>query len=128
VGQVLGVEVERVVAEGGCRFASPDNPETASLGISQGELAAIGGIDGAKAGVTTVVEGEAEDLTGVGDAAFVVVGPTFGGTTPTGGGAVALGSSFVQITVIPGPGATEDGVRTTTVDALTLIAEQAGRG
>jgi hypothetical protein len=128
VGQVLGVEVERVVAEGGCRFASPDNPETASLGISQSELAAIGGIDGAKAGIGTVVEGEVEDLPGVGDAAFVVVGPTFGGATPTGGGAVALGSSLVQITVIPGPGATEDDVRTTTVGALTLIAEQAGRG
>ncbi len=58
----------------------------------------------------------------------MIVGPTFGGTTPTGGGAVALGSSLVQITVIPGPDATEEDVRRTTVDALTLIAEQAGRG
>ena len=39
---------------------------------------------------------------------FVIVGPTFGGATPTGGGAVALGSSLVQITVIPGPDATEE--------------------
>lgn len=128
VGQVLGVEVERVVAQGGCRFSSPDDPATASIGISQGELAAMGGIDGAKAGIGTVVEGEVEDVPGVGDGAFVVVGPTFGGTTPTGGGAVALGSSLVQVTVIPGPGATEEQVRTTTVGALTLIAEQAGRG
>jgi len=128
VGRVLGVEVQRVVAQGGCRFASPDDPETTSLGISQGELAAIGGLDGARAGVGTVVEGEVEEVPAVGDGAFVVVGPTFGGTTPTGGGAVALGSSLVQVTVIPGPGATEEDVRTTTVRALTLIAEQTGRG
>ena len=127
VGQILGAAVEPVVADQGCRFASPDDPATTSLGISQGELAAIGGIDGAKAGIGTVVEGEVEDLPGVGDAAFVIVGPTFGGTTPTGGGAVALGSSLVQITVIPGPDATDEDVRRTTVDVLTLIAEQAGR-
>ena len=40
---------------------------------------------------------------------------------------MALGSSLVQITVIPGPDATEDDVRRTTVGVLTLIAEQAGR-
>jgi hypothetical protein len=34
----------------------------------------------------------------------------------------------VQITVIPGPDATDEDVRRTTVDVLTLIAEQAGRG
>ena len=127
VGPVLDAAVERVVAEGGCRFASPDDAEAASLGISQGELRALGGIDGAKAGITAVVEGEPQDVPDVGDGAFVVVGPTFGGTTTTGGGAVALGSSLIQITVIPAPGATEEQVRGTTVDVLTLIAEQAGR-
>ena len=127
VGRVLGTPVESVVAGQGCRFASPDDPDTTSLGISQGELAAIGGIDGAKAGIGAVVEGEVEDAPGVGDGAFVVVGPTFGGSTPTGGGAVSLGSSLIQITVLPGPGATEDDVRRTTVDVLALIAEQAGR-
>jgi hypothetical protein len=126
VGEILGAPVERVIAEKGCRFASPDDPDAASLGISQGELAALGGIDGSKAGITSVVEGDVEDVPGVGDAAFVVIGPTFGGSTLTGGGAVAVGSSLVQITVIPGPGATEDGVRTATVDVLTLIAEKAG--
>jgi hypothetical protein len=126
VGEILGAPVERVIAQKGCRFASPDDPDTASLGISQDELTALGGIDGSKAGISSVVEGDVEDVPGVGDAAFVVIGPTFGGTTLTGGGAVALGSSLVQITVIPGPDATEDGVRTVTVDVLTLIAEKAG--
>ena len=124
--EILGAPVERVIAEKGCRFASPDDPDTASLGISQDELTALGGIDGSKAGISSVVEGDVEDVSGVGDAAFVVIGPTFGGATLTGGGAVALGSSLVQITVIPGPDATEDDVRTATVDMLTLIAEKAG--
>ena len=126
VGAILGAPVERVVAENGCRFASPDDPDAVSLGISQDELAALGGIDGSKAGIGSVVEGEVTDVPGVGDAAFVVVGPTFGGTTLTGGGAVALGSSLVQITVIPGPDATAEAVQATTVDVLTLIAEKAG--
>ncbi len=105
-----------MVAEQGCRFASPDDPDAASLGISQDELAALGGIDGSKAGISSVVEGDVEDVPGVGDAAFVVIGPTFGGSTLTGGGGVALGSSLVQITVIPGPDATDDDVRRATVE------------
>jgi hypothetical protein len=125
VGRLLGTTVESVVAGQGCRFANPDDPATTSLGISQATLAAIGGIDGAKAGIGAVVDGEVEDVVGVGDGAFVVVGSTFGGSTPTGGGAVALGSSLVQITIIPGPGVTEDDVRRITVDVLTLIAEKA---
>lgn len=129
VGRLLGAEVEAVVADQGCRFASPDDPEATSLGISQGDLLALGGLDGARAGIGTVVEGKVEDLPGVGDGAFVVVGPTsFGGAEGvTGGGAVALGSSLVQITVLPGPEATRDDVRRTTVDVLTLIAEHAQR-
>jgi hypothetical protein len=127
VGRVLGAPVESVVAGQGCRFANPDDPDTTSLGINQVELAQVGGIDGAKTGIRAVVEGEAEDVDGVGDGAFVVVGPTFGGTTPTGGGAVALGSSLVQITVLPVAGATDEEVRRATVDALTLIAERARR-
>lgn len=127
VGQVLGTPVESTVAGQGCRFASPDDPDTTSLGISQGELAAIGGIDGAKAGIRAVVDGKVEDVADVGDGAFVVVGPAFGGATPTGGGALALGSSLVQITVLPGPDGTEDDVRRITVELLTLIAEKARR-
>ena len=127
VGKILGTDVKRVVAEGGCRFASPDDAAAASLGISQGTLRELGGIDGAKAGITAVVEGEPQDVPDVGDGAFVVVGPTFGGATRTGGGAVALGSSLVQITVIPEADASDEKLATTTVDLLTLIAEQAGR-
>lgn len=126
VGEVLGADVEATIGEEGCRFASPDDPDAASLGIVQGELAALGGIDGAKLGIGAVVEGEAEDLAGVGDGAFVVVGPAMSATL-TGAGAVALGPSLIQITVIPGPDATDDDVRRMTVGALTLIAERARR-
>ncbi len=125
VGQVLGAEVEATVGEGGCRFASPEDPDATSLGVVQGELKALGGLDGAESGITTVVDGEVEDLSGVGDGAFVVVGPAMNATL-TGAGAVAVGSSLLQITVIPGPDATEDDVRRTTVEALTLIAERTG--
>jgi hypothetical protein len=127
VGPVLGATVERVVAEGGCRFASKDDPDAASLGISQGDLSDLGGIDGAKAGIKAVVDGRVEGVPDVGDGAFVVVGPAFGADTPTGGGAVAIGTSLIQITVIPGPDASPDDVRATTVALLRLIAEKAGR-
>lgn len=126
VGKILGASVERLIAEQGCRFASPDDPEVASLGISQDELAALGGIDGSKAGIGSVIEGEVVDVPRVGDAAFVIIGSTFGGSTLTGGGAVALGSSLVQITVIPEPGSTAADVKATTVAVLSLIAKKAG--
>ena len=126
VGKILGAPVQRVLADQGCRFASPDDPDAASLGISQDDLTALGGIEGSKAGIASVVEGDVEDVPGVGDAAFVVIGATFGGSTPTGGGGLALGSSLVQITVIPSPEATRKDLRATTVNVLTLIAEKAG--
>lgn len=127
VGRILGAPVSRVVAEGGCRFASGDDPSAASLGISQGELRQLGGIEGARAGIRAIVKGKATELPDVGDAAFVVVGSALGGDSATGAGAVALGTSLIQITVIPAPEATVDDVRGTTVELLTLIAEQAGR-
>ena len=125
VGGVLGVEVVRAVADGGCRYANPERPDAASLGVSQGELRALGGLDGAKAGIRSVVKGPVEELPEVGDGALVVVGSAFGADTLTAGGAVALGTSLVQVTVIPAPGTTEEDLRAMTVQLLTLIAEKA---
>lgn len=126
VGEVLGAEVEATVDRSGCRFASTTAPEATSLGLVQSALSAVGGIDGAKAGIGAVVEGDVEDLSGVGDGAFVVVGAAMGQSL-TGAGAVVVDGSLIQITVIPGPDAAEGDVRQVTVDALTLIAERARR-
>jgi hypothetical protein len=123
LGQVLGTEVEATVDDTGCRFASPSAPDAPSLGLVQSGLSAVGGIDGAKAGIGAVVEGDVEDLTDVGDGAFVIVGEAMGQAV-TGAGAVAVDGSLIQITVIPGPEVAEDVVRRITVEALTLIAER----
>jgi len=123
VGEVLGAEVEPTVDASGCRFASPTAPDAPSLGLVQSKLSAVGGVDGAKAGIGAVVEGEVEDLAGVGDGAFLIVGPAMGQSL-TGAGAVVVDGSLIQITIIPGPEAAEDVVRRMTVGALTLIAER----
>lgn len=125
VGKVLGTTVVRAVGEGGCRFASPSDPEAASLGLSQGDLRELGGLDGARSGIRAVVRGKVEELPDVGDGAFVLAGSAMGGDTLAGGGAIALGTSLIQITVIPGPDAAADDVRRTTADLLRLIAERA---
>jgi len=110
---------------GGCNF-SQENPRAASTAINEvtvGDFA--GGFEGVRTGVTSVIEGEVETLDGVGDDAFVVVGPTPGGTAAAGAGAVLLGETVVQITVLQGVDLSDEEVRELTTGMLSLVASKA---
>ena len=110
----------------GCNFSDEEDPRAPSIALNQMPLTPEnGGFDATKFGVQAVIDGEVEDLDGIGDAAFVVVGPALGGTSVSGGGAVALGDTVVQVTLLAGGQLDADQVREATVGALTLIASKA---
>lgn len=121
VGEILGGPVTLKEAPGGgCGF-DQDDPRAASVGIFA-VVGAGGGFEASKAG--NVVDGDVEDLPGVGDGAWLAVG-TSGGDNLQGQGVAALGDQLVNITLIQGNGLDEPTVRKMVVDLLTLVGSDA---
>ena len=101
---------------GGCSWGSEDDPRLASLSVSvQGDADVNGGLEGAKAGTTAVLDGEAEDVSGLGDGAFLVLGPLKGGGGESiqAQGGILAGDKIVVvgITQLGGAAVTEDAVK-----------------
>ncbi|RNL65053.1 hypothetical protein EFK50_03505 [Nocardioides marmoriginsengisoli] len=109
----------------GCAF-NRKNPSAPAASFAETSFAGTpGGMDGAKTGATSSVEGEPVDLTGIGDAAFVVTGTAFGGTDLQGAGAVRVGDRLVNVTVAQSAGLPRAKVRALVVSLLTLAARSA---
>lgn len=125
VGAALGGTVTVMqVPGGGCSFNQED-PRAPSVVLNLSELVdGAGGFEGSKAGIAGVVEGEVEDVSGVGDGAFVVVGPVLGGSVTQGAGAVLLGATVVQVTLLQGQDLAEDEVKEVTVAVIELIGSK----
>ena len=120
-----GLTVEEVPG-GGCNFADADDPRQPSVVLNQVPVDdANGGFEGLQAGVTATIAGESEDLTGVGDQAFVVTGTLGGGSAVNGAGAVRLGDVGVQVTLLQSGELTDGDVRQRVTDVLTLVASKA---
>jgi hypothetical protein len=126
VGEVLGgaVTVEEIPG-GGCNFSLED-PKAPSAAIAQSVVDDFaGGFDAMRAGVTSMIDGDVEDLDGVGDEAFVVASASLGGESVAGAGGVLLGGTMVQLTLLQSQDLSEDEVHQLTVDVLTLVASKA---
>ncbi len=121
VGAVLGGAVTaKEVPGGGCGF-DQDDPRAPSVGILA-VSGAGGGFDASKQGV--VVEGDPQDVPGVGDGAWMAIG-TAGGENLQGQGVVAVGDQLVNITLVQGDGLDRPAVASMTVALLTLVASKA---
>jgi hypothetical protein len=80
------------------------------------------GMDAAKAEATSAVEGEPEDLSGIGRAAFVVTGSIFGGTEIQGAGAVRVGGRVISVSLVQHKAMSRAAVRDMVIRLLKLIA------
>lgn len=124
IGAIVGGAVTASeVPGGGCSF-DQDDPRAPSvaLGVTPYDES-TGGLEGAKSGVSAVIDGTPADVD-LGDGAFVVVGTTMGGDSQQGGGAVHVGGSIVQVTYLQSTGLTADEVTTQVTDLLTLVASK----
>ncbi len=109
------------VPGGGCTF-SQDDPRAPSVSLaSSADDEATGGFEGATFGVSSVIDGDGEDLD-VGDEAFLVVGPTPGGSASQGGGVVRVGATIVQVTLLQGNDLSAEDVGALTTAVLELVA------
>ncbi len=122
VGAILGGTVtSEKDPNGGCQYDQSD-PRSPSVGIF-----AIPGGPGtsneAKAG--NVTSGEVENLTGVGDEAWIAIGTTPGGSNQQGQGAVQVGNQAINVTLIQGKGLDAAKVRELTTALMKLAASKA---
>jgi hypothetical protein len=126
VADAVGVAVSgSAIPGGGCKFDQPGN-HGMSITILDKSASAAGGMSGAKTEATSAVEGEPQDLTGIGSAAFVVTGTMFGGTDVQGAGAVEVGSRIISVYLVQRTAIAGSKVRTMEINLLKLVVRAKG--
>jgi hypothetical protein len=126
VGDVLGVLVSGSgISGGGCQFKQAGKSGT-TVTILDKSAARAGGLAGAKQEATSAVEGEPENLSGIGAGAFVVTGTIFGGTDIQAAGAVKVGDRIISAFLVQRSGVPAAKVRTLEINLLELIARAKG--
>ncbi|MGY0235866.1 hypothetical protein [Longispora urticae] len=128
VGAILGGPVTmKETPGGGCQFDQED-PRAPSFGITKAMPADQGGgIASSKLGAEGTIDGKAETLSGVGEAAYVVVGR--GKAIPSesvqAAGGVQVKGQLVDVTLIQGNKLSAAAVTKMIKDVLALIAAKA---
>ena len=124
VGAVLGVAVRgtAVPGETGCKF-DQGGAKGMSVTVLDKTTAQAGGMDGAKSEANSAVEGQPQDVAGIGSAAFVVTGSMFGGPDVNAAGAVQVGGRIVSVYLAQHSGLAEAKVRAMELDLLRLVAK-----
>jgi len=127
VGKVLGVVVSGAAVPGqtGCTFRQGGEHGMAVTVLDK-STARAGGMAGAKSEANSAVEGDPEDVPGIGSAAFVITGTMFGEPEINGAGAVQVGARIISVYLAEGSGLTADKVRALELDLLRLVARRAG--
>lgn len=125
VGAALGgVVTGAALPGGGCAFTQrkPQPPAANVIDVPYADMA--GGMDGAKENATSTVEGTPQDLAGIGEAAFVVTGTSFGGDQVQGAGAVRVGDRLVSVNLAQSAGLKPAKVRALVVRLLRLAVDE----
>jgi hypothetical protein len=126
VGKVLGgTSKGAALPGGGCGFTQTAAKAPSATFVEKSLAKTPGGMDGAKTEATSSVEGDPQDLTGIGDAAFVVTGTAFGEPAIQGAGAVRVGNRIISINLTQNTGMSAAGVKAMTIKLLKLAAAQA---
>lgn len=118
VGGVLGAKVTGSAMSGttGCTFAQTDRKAPA-VAITDAPFTSMAA---AKNDATSAVEGNPEDVPGIGQGAFVVTGTMFGGSDIQAAGAVRLGRRLIGVTVTQQQGLSAAKVRDLVIHTLEL--------
>ncbi|MCW2752098.1 MAG: hypothetical protein JWR83_3208 [Aeromicrobium sp.] len=121
IGAIMGATVTaEEVPGGGCTYNQTDL-HAPSIGIFA-IIGAGGGYDATKGGVA--VKGTPEDLSGIGDGAWVAVG-TMGGDNLQGQGVASVGNQLINISLNQSKGLSGDVVKDFMTKLLTLAAGKA---
>lgn len=126
VGAVLGgTTTGAALPGGGCGFTRTSAKAPSATFVEKSLSKTPGGMDGAKTEATSSVEGDPQDLTGIGDAAFVVTGTAFGEPAIQGAGAVRIGNRIINVNLNQNGTMSAPAVKALVVKLLRLAATQA---
>ena len=123
---VLGFPVTvKEVPGGGCSWGSEENPRLASLSVGEAQESG-GGIESSKVGTQSQLEGEPQDVAGVGDAAYVVVGKgkQFATTQFQAQGAIETNGKLILVGITQLGDSPEDEVRAQAEAGLKLVGSK----
>ncbi|MBF4162345.1 hypothetical protein [Nocardioides acrostichi] len=113
VSDALGVAEQLTPGTSGtCDFAAPSDVRafSGSLGVLPVDIG-NGGFEGLKSGgQATLDQPHEHDLDGIGDDAYVLVGPFAGGDNLQASGAALVGGTAFTVTLVQGSGHSEDDV------------------
>jgi hypothetical protein len=126
IGAIVGYAVtSKEVPGGGCSFDPVDDPRGISVAIADGVAVGTGGgIESSEVGSKAMIDGAAQALPGVGDAAYVVVGKgkVMAKTQQQAQGAVQRKGQFVGVTIAQLSDASAEKVSQAAIDTLKLVA------
>jgi hypothetical protein len=127
VGAIIGATVRgaAVPGETGCTFSQGGQRGT-TVTVLDRSTEKAGGMAGAKDEATSTVEGEPQDVAGIGSAAFVVTGSMFGGPDVQAAGAVQVGGRIISVFLEEHSGLSASKVSSLELELLKLVAAQAG--
>ena len=126
VGEILGGTAKgAALPGGGCGFTLTAAKGPSSTFVEKSVAKTPGGMAGAKNEATSSVEGTPQDLSGIGDAAFVVTGTAFGEPAIQGAGAVRVGSRIISVNLTQNTAMSAPAVKSMVVKLLKLAAAQA---
>jgi hypothetical protein len=126
VGKILGSTTKgAALPGGGCEFTQTSAKGAAADFVEKSLAKTPGGMDGAKTEATSSVEGTPQDLSGIGNAAFVVTGTAFGEPAIQGAGAVLVGKRVINVNLTQSGSMTASAVKAMMIKLLKLAAAQA---
>ena len=127
VAQIMGHAVtKKEDPGGGCTWGNEDDPRLASLSLSVTPADQGGGIESSKVGTRSVLNGEAADTPGLGDAAYLVVGTgkEFAKEQVQAQGVIESGGQLVTVGITQLGGAAESEVQSQAGAAMALVASK----
>lgn len=124
VGDVIDATLKRgKIANNTCAFSDPNDPVNTYVGVSQVTLEAAGGTENVPSTLAELVTGTPEQLTGVGDVAYLLVGQTPSGQDAAAG-VVVVDDAVVSVGFpVTGGVKGAEKARQQVTDLLALVTE-----
>ncbi|MDX6278489.1 MAG: hypothetical protein QOJ72_2617 [Nocardioidaceae bacterium] len=125
---ILGYDVvKKETPGGGCSWGNEADPRLASLSVTEGTPADQGGgIESAKVGTQSVLNGDPQDLPGLGDAAFLIVGKgkAFAKDSFQAQGVIEANGQLITVGITQLGGASEAEVQKQAAAGMNLVGSK----
>jgi hypothetical protein len=123
VGEIIDATLKRgKIQSNTCVYADPKNPGGTYVGVSQVTLESAGGEEAVATSLSGLVTGEPEQVSDIGDQAYVIVGASPSGQNAAAG-VVAIGDAMISVGFPVASGVSPDDAKEQVTELLELVSE-----